>query len=340
MRRRRARNSARLRPLLVSPPIGQALSFDPLKGFCCALCVVYAKRGALVVTEIELGEVAAQMLLADMVIDAIDPALEDREIVLDGVGVRVASHVFLDTVVDALVARELIAHQAVLPGIVGHEPGAAIYLRHQDRAQRLGVHLGHVMRAHEAATLDQGERDLLARPADRAGALAAMLVLLLAADIGLVRLDRLAFAAKRASMKLAHPFADAVRHEPGALVGDPEHAVELVRADPLLARRHEMRREQPFVERNMARLVNRADRHSELLAAVVAVVKAGAMRALGALYRRDAVAHHAAMRAHGTIRPAHALKVAARLLGILKNGIGEIEVHAGILLPRMFLASI
>ena len=60
----------------------------------------------------------------------------------------------------------------------------------------------------------------------------------LAADIGLVGLDDLAFAAHRAQVAFAHGFADTVGHEPSRLVGDAEHAVQLVRAHALLGRAH------------------------------------------------------------------------------------------------------
>ena len=59
----------------------------PRKQSSCAFAVFDAESRAAVVAEIELGEVAVQVGLAAMLIDAVHAALEDREHVLDGVGV-------------------------------------------------------------------------------------------------------------------------------------------------------------------------------------------------------------------------------------------------------------
>src|SRR3954453_6257510 len=53
---------------------------------------------------------------------------------------------------------------------------------------------------------------------------------LVSAKVRLVRLDGLAGPAKRASVRVDHGLTDAVRHEPGRLVGDAKRAVELVGA--------------------------------------------------------------------------------------------------------------
>jgi len=57
----------------------------------------------------------------------------------------------------------------------------------------------------------------------------------LAADVGFVGLDRLAFAAKLPVVGRPHRLADAVRHEPRRFVGDAEHTVDLMGAHALLA---------------------------------------------------------------------------------------------------------
>jgi hypothetical protein len=60
------------------------------------------------------------VLLADMVIGAIDAALENGEIAFDGVGVGIATNLFLSAVVDGFIACELGADDAVLTSIVRH----------------------------------------------------------------------------------------------------------------------------------------------------------------------------------------------------------------------------
>ena len=89
----------------------------------------------------------------------------------------------------------------VLTAFVRHQRGLAADLRNQDRAQRLAAHFWHMKRTHLAAALDQSKGGLLAHSADVLFvALADVLVRLLAADVGFVRLDDLAFAAFRAAL--------------------------------------------------------------------------------------------------------------------------------------------
>jgi len=82
--------------LATSPPIGDALGGDTAHNGVGALLVGEPERHAIVIAEVKLTEIALQMFLAHMVIDAIDAAFEDREITLDSIGVRVATYVFAD----------------------------------------------------------------------------------------------------------------------------------------------------------------------------------------------------------------------------------------------------
>src|SRR5262249_14164427 len=98
-----------------------------------------------------------------------------------------------------------------------------------------------------------------------------------------------------------HCFTQAMHHEPCALVADLKHAMHLVSADALLARRHKKQGCQPFRQRNFAALKDRADRDCELLAAFVALVEAGTMLRsvkLGHVLRGDST-----MRTNRTSRP-------------------------------------
>ena len=97
---------------VTSRPIGQPLADDALHGAGGALHVIYAEPNAIAIAEIELRQIAVQMLLAAMLVDALHAALEDRVVAFDGVGAdddRSASSyadVFLVAVLDGLVARE------------------------------------------------------------------------------------------------------------------------------------------------------------------------------------------------------------------------------------------
>ena len=61
------------------PPIGQPLADDALKRVRRALRILDAKPRTVVVAKIKLRDVAVQMLLAAMLVDALHAALEDAE---------------------------------------------------------------------------------------------------------------------------------------------------------------------------------------------------------------------------------------------------------------------
>src|SRR5689334_16502929 len=103
-----------------------------------------------------------------------------------------------------------------------------------------------------------------------------MLVLLGAADVGLVHLNLFTEAADRRRIGLVHRFAQAMADEPSCLVRNAERAADLVGADALLARRHQKRCQQPLVKRHLGALKDGPDSDGELLATGVALVAAGA----------------------------------------------------------------
>jgi hypothetical protein len=99
---------------LTSPPVGQALALDAAKR---AIGAGRVRDAASVVAEIELADVALQVLGADVVIHAEDAALQDREVALDGVGMpEAAAHVFIDRMVDRAMPGELLPGGGVVWG--------------------------------------------------------------------------------------------------------------------------------------------------------------------------------------------------------------------------------
>ena len=81
------------------------------------------ESGAVVVTELELGKVAVQVLFAAMLVDTLHAALEDAEITFNRVAVdRVVAriHILARTVMHRAVAVEVIARLAVNPALVRH----------------------------------------------------------------------------------------------------------------------------------------------------------------------------------------------------------------------------
>ena len=96
-----------------------------------------------------------QVALAAVLVHALHAALEDAEIALDGVGVGLATDVFLLLMGDGLVVGELLADAAVEPSFVRHQArlagdvladelldGVALKVVHDDGAgaARLTVH--------------------------------------------------------------------------------------------------------------------------------------------------------------------------------------------------------
>lgn len=91
----------------VSPPIRQALADDALEQLVGAGAIIDAKGLALVVAEVEFGEIALQVLRRHVVVRADDPALEDRKEVLNRVGVVEAARadVFFGRVPSRMASR-------------------------------------------------------------------------------------------------------------------------------------------------------------------------------------------------------------------------------------------
>src|SRR3546814_14591144 len=86
---RRSVTSLKVRRLVASlpdfrPPIGEALALDAFQGLVHALHVLDTKGSALVVAEIELRQIALQVGRANMVVGAIDAALEQGEVAING----------------------------------------------------------------------------------------------------------------------------------------------------------------------------------------------------------------------------------------------------------------
>ena len=103
----------------MSRSVGKALPDDALQCPIGAREIVHAERLAGIVSEIELGEVAVQMLLGAVLIDANHPALEDAKDAFDGVGVDGVAHVLADRMLHGAVLGEELIGIAVQSAFVG-----------------------------------------------------------------------------------------------------------------------------------------------------------------------------------------------------------------------------
>ena len=83
--------------------IGQALADDTLKQPVGTVGVVAVERRAVAVAEIKLGDITVKVLRGAPLVHAAHPALEDRIVALDGVGMDATTPVTARAVVDATV---------------------------------------------------------------------------------------------------------------------------------------------------------------------------------------------------------------------------------------------
>src|SRR5687768_8413658 len=93
--------------LAVSPPISQTLARDVLQRNVSALHIVHAQRDAVVPAEVELVDVALQVLLANVVERANQSSLQQRERCFNGVRGDRAARVFLVGVDNELVRSKV-----------------------------------------------------------------------------------------------------------------------------------------------------------------------------------------------------------------------------------------
>ena len=104
--------------MATSPPIGEALAFGASDRAACAFGVVNPESDAVRIAEIELGEVAMQMLLADVLINTVDAALQDREVIFGSVAVGIPSDVFILRVNDGSMASKFLSNFPINAALV------------------------------------------------------------------------------------------------------------------------------------------------------------------------------------------------------------------------------
>ena len=109
---------------LTNPPIGEALAFDATGDVGDTFGVVPAECRAAIIAEVKLGNVAVQMGLTAMLIDTLHAALEDREHVLDGVGMDreavLVADILASGMLDGAMRGKLLACLGVEAAFVGY----------------------------------------------------------------------------------------------------------------------------------------------------------------------------------------------------------------------------
>jgi hypothetical protein len=113
--------------------IGQALAVRAFDRRQRPVNVAAPPRDPVIVSEIKFREIAVQMLLGAVLIDAFHAALEDGIVAFDGVGGDLAAYIFLFAVVHRAMVFELAANFHVVPRFVGHQAAFPTDVRPQDR---------------------------------------------------------------------------------------------------------------------------------------------------------------------------------------------------------------
>src|SRR5579885_149466 len=298
----RFRFGLRQRSSSTSRLIGEPLADHALQQAFGALGIVHAKRDAVVVAEIKLRQIAVQMIVAAMLIDALHAALEHGEEAFDGVGMHAAigaRDVLTFAVTGELVIREVIAQTPILTCLIGQHSRFRMDVCLQDREQGRSLEIVHDHAAGLAAVAIYQCQNLVLVFVAAPLLHPFWLLLPVVADEGFVHFDEAAAKAEHRATG-AHGFAHAMAHEPRGFQGDAQGAVKLIRANALLAGRDEEDRLQPQAQRDMAGLKDGADLDGKRFPAVVALVGADP----GAFAGQLAYAlGRAAMHAKRAVRP-------------------------------------
>lgn len=217
--------------------------------------------------ELHFFEVGREMLCADAVPRSSNPALEQREGRLNGVGVDVAHDVHAGTVINFFVIRPLsLAHRGFVRGCVVGENDFHILtdILADVSGERSAFRIVRVEEAEIAVALaDADNHFLVVEFSD------LPLVAIPAADIGHVHLD---FAVEHGLVGLRHCVPDTVAEIPRRLVAsDSERALNLAGRNSLFRFAEEECCDKPLDEREMRIVEYRASSDGKLVVAVFAV---------------------------------------------------------------------
>jgi hypothetical protein len=280
--------------------ISQPLPFDANQGAVGARNVVNAKANTIGVSEIELCEIAVQVLLATVLIDALQAALKDAVVTLNGISVNlvaipVSVAVFAAMMVNSAMLGKFIAKFGIAIGFVGHHFAFAGDIGSDNWDNFVFGSALNMERANRAAALNQ-TKDGVFMPR-------ALLDLeaVFATDVGLINLDGRAIAAHRGKRTIAHSLPDAMAQMPSGFQPNAQHALKLAGADPLLARAKQVDGLQPHSQRQVTILEDGSNLDGELLTAGIALVKSYASGF--AREFADVLFGRAAMRANRASRP-------------------------------------
>src|SRR5580704_1037764 len=113
----------------------------------------------MAVAEIKLTQITMQVGFADVLVDTVNTALENREEAFDSVGsddpIALAAHVFVSGMFDGSVRREVPADAGELAAFIGHEVTFRRSVAVQNRVDGFAANGRHVEGPRGAVALDQ-----------------------------------------------------------------------------------------------------------------------------------------------------------------------------------------
>jgi hypothetical protein len=120
---------------VISLPISQPLTDNPLQRAITTGHVINAERNAVAVTEIKLGKIAMQVLFGAVLVNALNSALENRVIAFNRVRVDVITNILFSLVVHRVVAKEPAAERFLPASLIRHHNAFAFDVVVNDREQ-------------------------------------------------------------------------------------------------------------------------------------------------------------------------------------------------------------
>lgn len=214
----------------------------------------------------ELGHVALDVLLADVVVGAVVTPLEIGPETLDSVGVDLAPDILAFGVIDAAVDVSVFRQVGVKGAGVGVN-GRALFDILADKASDFRFVGIHDLRSDLAASLNNADNgDFVGRSG--AGLFVGVLVVFLAADISLVDFDR----AVQPVVQLPG-LADALAQIPAGFLSNAQLAGQASRGSALNAGSGDIDGGQPLLVIKLGLGHNRLGTDAEVLATVLAAVR-------------------------------------------------------------------
>lgn len=275
----------------------------------------------VIMPELELSNVQRQIFGADLVERADDAALEDAPEAFNRVRMDSADDILAGTVLNRSVV--VFVHAFVEKAFVGCEQ-AHLVADHLPNELLCALLAGATKDASNdvALAFNRADNDRLTRAATTVLLVVRVSVPVLAADIGLINLND---AHKLAEAVVLQCRANAMTHVPSGFIRSEAHeAVNLPRADTLLARKHKVDNAKPLSQIDVRVLENRADKVREAVSAADAAVRALPLKLHG-LERIDLRA--AATRARDALRPAPGDQIGVASVLIREHGLELADAH-------------